>query len=650
MTLSITDAPTSSARGDSDATAAPLTRQSLAVDGLIGAAIGLVMAIAIFDFSFFFSDSPLVGAMQGDAGSSFAGFRYFIEDSWHFPLLETQQLTNPAGEPTVIAFTDSLPLLALTARALSFLGLSADTWIGVWYYGCLVAQGATAAIAVRMLGARSRWTIAAAAAWAVAAPVLIMRVWHPGLFGHFTILTTWIFVGAFWRAPSVRRAAWAGPVQLLSLLVHPYFLLMNSIVITGVVGAAIIDRRITIRAGVAWAAGTGAFLLAAMVTLGYLPNDAASPGGYGSFGMHVVSPIWPQWSTLWPGNEWILSNANNSFEGINYLGAGGVLALAVAVFSSRGAIADFVVRRQVVVLTLLGLTAMAITPTIYLWNNEPVTPFGEDAIHDFCAGNRDVQLGAAMAILSGAVLFWGRRSARAKLAAPGAVATGVVGLGLFAVSLVGGTALCSAIIQYRATGRLFWIIGYGLALASLILLERLVVRRTDSPLARAKVLPAVMAAIVLIQLADTNQFRNFVPDMLAASEQRQDELASVIGIMEAHDEIRIAPAWNCASTPEALSALQDAVISSSQAQRRINGFYGGRTDTEAPCALSVDTQSEGAAILAVVIPPLDVNRLGTVPATFGCRATAGEALLCSDDWSRVPPELLALHPEVPVAR
>jgi hypothetical protein len=70
--------------------------------------------------------------------------RFFVNDGWHFPLLETSNLTSVAGDHANIALTDGIPLLAIIAKTFKFLGISTETWIGLWYYGCFLAQGIAA--------------------------------------------------------------------------------------------------------------------------------------------------------------------------------------------------------------------------------------------------------------------------------------------------------------------------------------------------------------------------------------------------------------------------------------------------------------------------------------------------------------------------
>ncbi|MDA3040619.1 MAG: DUF6311 domain-containing protein [Actinomycetota bacterium] len=248
---------------------------------LIGSLVGLAMALISLDSAFFFGDPPLVRGIGADAGSSFAGFRFFIQDDWHFPLLATDSLVDGTRPETVIAMTDSLPLLALLAKPLGFLGLTAEHWIAAWYYGCFVMQGVGAALVAYTHEVRSRWAVVAMAVLASTAPVLMLRIWHPGLFGHFTLLLVWAAVGVLWHRRTLRSALWLVPAMVVALLVHPYFFVMCGVVSVGAIVSAWFERVLDLRQAVSWFAITGTTLLAVMYGFGYIPNRAVAPGGYG---------------------------------------------------------------------------------------------------------------------------------------------------------------------------------------------------------------------------------------------------------------------------------------------------------------------------------------------------------------------------------
>ncbi len=614
----------------------------------IGSLVGLAMAMLSLDFAFFFGDPPLVRGLGADAGSSFAGFRFFVQDDWHFPLLATDSLVDGTRPETVIAMTDSLPLLALVAKALRFLGLSAEHWIAGWYYGCFVMQGVGAALVAYTHEVRSRWSVVAMAVLASTAPVLMLRIWHPGLFGQFTVLLMWAAVGMLWHRRTLRSALWLVPALVVALLVHPYFFVMCSVIGVGAIVSAWFERVLDWKQTISWFALTAATLLVAMYGFGYIPNRAVAPGGYGEYGMYLVGPFWPQWSRLWPGNEWLLLNRTGTFEGVNYLGAGGVLAVALAIVLQPRRVWRFAVRRQVFVLVLATLTAVAVTHAIYVRTNLPYLPLGEQ-MNELRSGTNRYVLGAAILALTttAALLAWwwtALRTVRPVLSAAALMAWGYA-----ASLLVRPGYVWSTLEQFRASGRFFWIIGYGLSLGGVVVIDRWLAERRPAAIVdrRRSVAVSVAAAAILltvsgVQYFDTTQFRAFVPTMFNSTPDRVSHIDLLTALAGAHQTVHLGPDWFCTTGAESLLMFQDVVIAASFANSPVDAYYGGRTDVNVACDAEFAPPTT-AHPLIVAAHPLDQSLPAWLPAGYECRTTPG-ALLCSDEWGSMPPHMLAAYP------
>lgn len=613
-----------------------LSRKTVAIDVLIGALIGLAMACVIFDRSFFWGDDAAVIGISGDAGSSFAGFRAFISDSWHFPLLETDDLTS-RGEPTIIAFTDSLPLLSLFAKVFGFLGISANNWIAIWYYGSVVAQGAAAGLLASSFRVQSRWTTAAISVMAVSAPVMMMRIWHPGLYGHFTMLLFWAAAGHFWYRRTFSSAWWLLGITVLSLLIHPYVFVMVGISACGVVLGSAVNGRLSVREAATWFATSGVVLVATMYLLGYLPNDAVPPGGYGAFGMSVVGPFWPQWSGLWPGDEWILLNENGAFEGINYLGAGTVFAVVVAMLVSWRRVWAFVIRQQILVAVLALLTAVAVTHHVSFWSQTPYFPLGRgfSAIAD--RDRTPLAVLALILLVCVAAFVWSWRSERGAVVRPALTFLAVVGVGGVIVTLLRPGFFLGYLEQFRASGRFFWIIGYGLSAGALVLIDRWFAERRDQWRAGPALLSVTMVLFAGTQIADTGRYRDQVPDMFLATPERVAQVEALIEIVSVHDEVRITPDWFCVVVVnEALFEFHHTVIASAVSGVKVDGLYGGRTATNTPCAERA--VAPGGGVLTVAIRPLHFPELIDADPSVECLYTQHMAL-CSSRWDEVDPAI-----------
>lgn len=615
-------------------------------DVAIGAVIGLVMACVLFERSFFWGDDALVTGIIGDAGSSFAGFRAFIADDWHFPLLETDNMTNGDGDPTVIAFTDSLPLWSLIAKLFGFLGISANTWIAFWYYGAVVLQGAAAGLAASTHRVQSRWTTVTVAVVAVSAPVLIMRVWHPGLYGHFVLLLFWAAAGHFWHRRNLTAAWWMLAVTLLSLLIHPYIFAMVGAGSVGVLLSAANNRWLSLKEAGVWFAVSPLVLLTAMFVFGYLPNDAVPPGGYGAFAMPVVSPFWPQWSGLWPGNEWILANENDSFEGINYLGAGGVFAVVLALAVSRRRLLAFAIQQQLLLAVFAVMTVVAITYNVYFWTQVPVRPLGVDLA---ALKNRDpvplVILGLLL-LLSVALFVWSWRSERGAVVRPALTAFAVVGVASVAVTALDRDFIWLQLQQFRASGRFFWIIGYGMTLGALVSIDRWFAENRDQRWSSPALLGVTMVVLAGLQVADTGKYRDFVPVMFSATPERVEEIDALSTLALAHDEVRITPEWFCVATVnDALHEFQDMVSASTSSGVLIDGYYGGRTSVVAACA--EDAVAPGDGVLTVVVRPILEPELIDKDPSVECRYSQHMAL-CSSRWGAIDPSIADRFAEAPL--
>ena len=599
------------------------------LDVVIGAAVGIVVGLAALGPARLFGETSLTRAISGDAGSSFAGLRFFVNDGWHFPLLETSNLTSVAGDHANIALTDGIPLLAIIAKTFKFLGISTETWIGLWYYGCFLAQGIAAGICARVFSVSSRWTTFAFAVFAVTAPVLLLRIWHPGLLGQFTILLIWAAIGNLWRNPSMKSALWGIPVLILSLSVHPYFFAMNSFMFGAAIWSCLFEGSLVWKQVLVWLGSFGSVALLFMVVMGYLQSGVVPPGGYGELGVHLLGPIWPQWSTLWPGDEWLLLNRQGSFEGVNYLGAGVVVALFAATLLRIRAIFEFILKRQVFVVALVLVTLFAVTHVVHTWNSQPFLILGEDRSR---VPPTSILLVVGLGAILVGLLFVREVLVTKRLAVlrPATLAVLVFGAGVCVMLVIAPRSASGIIQQFRASGRFFWIVGYGLSLGSLVWLDRWFAERVAPRRDHWRaMLATTMALLALLQFVDTSRYRSFVPEMLGSDDERVANIDLLASQMSGFDQVRIAPAYYCTDSPEALMSFQDAVIAASLADTPINGYYGGRADEGEACATTVDLGG-GGRVLAAVVSPLDPTLSGVVPPGFTCRRFTDEMPICSE--------------------
>lgn len=292
----------------------------------IGAACGLLFFARTLGTAL--ADPNAIGwLLREDLAQHYSGWAMFRNAPWHWPPGLLPELWYPVG--TSIAYTDSLPLLALLLKPLSPWLPEPFQYIGLWVMTNYVLQGAFAALLLTRATRRPAAILAGAALF-VFAPLLLRRL------GHDTLTTQWLLLAALWlyfRAkPPARLAAEAWPWWLLggiAILVHPYLAAMAS-----AIQAAYWLKRVRIDRARSWrdAAIAVGVALAILVTLFWLSGamiirstDSAGGVFYGRYSFNLLGFFNPMgFSRFLPD----LPALPGQYEGFAYPGIG-ILALAL---------------------------------------------------------------------------------------------------------------------------------------------------------------------------------------------------------------------------------------------------------------------------------------------------------------------------------
>ena len=328
--------------------------------------------------------------LTGDVAQHVVGQRYFIGDIWRWPLLTTRLLEGPDG--VNIGLTDSIPFAALIAKVFrSFLppGFTAIfPWLAVAYLG----QPLAAVFALQSAGERGLTPTFAVSVLAISTPTLLYRFGHIALSSHFLIL---IALGLYYRIVLERRAMPAATTALLvvSLLVHPYLLMMVAAVLVAGPLSLLVQRQAVWRT--ASVALCGGILLTAglFFVLGYGGRDYP-PGGFGQASMNLLSPFYPGYSSvlqpLVSGLSGPIDATGFQYEGYQYLGAGLFLLAGVAllIFCRRD-IPGSVHRHAGLWLICLCLCLLALSNVVYFGHHRilkisPIPAF----MHEFRSSGR----------------------------------------------------------------------------------------------------------------------------------------------------------------------------------------------------------------------------------------------------------------------
>jgi hypothetical protein len=639
-----------------------------------GIGVGIAFAGMVIGWDFIAGEQLVVRQVAGDNAAGLAAFRAYLNDGWRWPLLATPGF----GETGVnVAFSDSIPLLAMSAKLARPLGIEAESWWGGWFGFVYGLQGAAAVFAVRSWGARSAAAQFAAPLMAVSMPVLLLQTVHPSLSAHGVLLLGWGLAG---RARHGRSASAAlggfAALTLASIAIHPYLGAMVAVLALGVAGDAVLGGRLGLRSAIVWFGGLLALVGVWTIVGGYLDAVGPSDGGYGQYATSALGPVVPTLSSFLDGSptgfEIQPSHPGYAYAGLGLIGLAGFVTIV-----HRRRLVATGRANQLLAVAVLTLGVWAVSPWVRLTTGDA---FDIPAALAFRLGSPRragvvvsvAGLVAATAVLA-LVLGFSRRGSAAgsdrsdasSIAPDRAGADHSVRLGGFTPAVVSGAVLVfgaslvglvvpdllgAVMTQFRASGRFFWPVLYGVltiavAAADPVQLRSSLPSSPDRPrLASARVLSVgLLAAAVIVQLADTTTLRRFAHDLLVPGGlERRDFMAGLVDLVEAHDHVVLGPDFRCTYYPDGVGAFIDVTGAASAADRPIDRIYSARRPQTEPCTVAQDVDLSDPGALVVLVEPVavltDENRDDDV--TGRCRQWA-TLNVCSHRWAEAPPEILA---------
>lgn len=261
-----------------------------------------------------------------DRGQSAIGLAAYLAGAG-WPSFHIALLSAPEG--TSLLLTDSIPLLGLLLGPVAGVLPPGLQFIGPWMFACLVLQVLFAWALVR------RHAPDTVTAWfgtvlLAAMPMLFNRFPHPSLCAQ------WLILWALWIYVEPRRAdrpLWWLAVLGVAALVHSYLLLMVASIWAGSVLRQVVERR-QVRPLVE-AVGIVGFVTLLLAAQGVFGGGFGSTHSYGAFSLALDAwwnPANPTYSALLPSSP---EDPGRGFEGLNYLGAGVLLAVLVAAATRR---------------------------------------------------------------------------------------------------------------------------------------------------------------------------------------------------------------------------------------------------------------------------------------------------------------------------
>ncbi|QDZ06657.1 hypothetical protein FPZ24_03520 [Sphingomonas panacisoli] len=258
-----------------------------------------------------------------DRGQSAIGLSAYLRAGGPWPSLHEPLLMAPGGLP--LLFTDSIPLIGLILKPL---GVPAGwQFLGPWYLLCVALQVFFAWRLVRPY-APDHLAAFIGTVLLAAMPMLFNR------YGHASLCAQWLVLWALYVFVDEERARRPGQwfaVLGVAALIHTYLLLM----VAAFWGSAILclmvrgPDRVRVLAG---AGAVAAVIVAILWWHGIFAGPFGSTGTYGAFPMALDAwwnPANPGYTALIPSSA---EDHGRGFEGLQYLGAGMLLLVAIAVY------------------------------------------------------------------------------------------------------------------------------------------------------------------------------------------------------------------------------------------------------------------------------------------------------------------------------
>lgn len=342
---------------------------------IVAATLGVLAFLIVYGPGHLVGSNRYWSLPQADERMALMGYRYFLHDTWHWPLFLNTAVNAPY--PKSVAFLDCIPIWALFNKSVATLfppweSFSAHAYLGLWHGLAYALQPVFGVACVRALGHTSWRTNLVAAAFFLAVPTWIFRYAHPALSAHWLLLwALYLYLRTPVGTPTPRRLGVARIAQLVvATLVTPYHAALSlSIYLPAVLRAR--DRRsiaIWLPLGVAcvglacWFAGY------------FAPEAARAQWGFEKESANLLGWLVPLRSGLIGDARWLANPEGTpwQYEGYAYLGLGVLVLLALYLPHAR-TLRGVIARHRWLFAIVVASALFALSNHIYFGSHEIAT-------------------------------------------------------------------------------------------------------------------------------------------------------------------------------------------------------------------------------------------------------------------------------------
>jgi len=576
-------------------------RASAVLVYLLSALIGLILAAALFTPAVLLGTGPFWAAPNyPDMQQHLSAARYFLHDSWRFPIFLTRLIMPPAGVSVV--FLDVNPLFALFAKLWFKLTGLAVNYFGPWIALCYALQGAAFLFLCRSLGLRGIVPAIVCTVIALSVPEFLYRYFHLNLLGQFLIT---VQLGLYFRAVRGGRyramSWWALGLSLTTILIHFYLFAMVAGIYAALLAEYALTRRGELRTvllhGAIFVIGTAALLVAS----GYL-HGAGGSTGFGFFSMNILSPFVPQDSGVLPFMHDMIDGTGGQYEGFNYLGLGILALFVLALFLYRADLWVLALRYRFLLLTMLAFTGFAVSFNPMIGDIALLHPFGHAA-----------------------------STATMSSPAPTAIRAGAASTGQKIHDLI-----FYPLQQFRSSGRFFWPVGYLIAAFGIVG----VWRRMPGPAGLA-----ILTIATLLQFIDAGPLRHEMSAAIRSPAVTPVGADPWVRLIAAHREITVLPSMDCADAQSPLIPL--FVFYASESVTPTNSAKlsrGPKADCPAEFAGLAQRVLGPDEIVVLLSPPIPEATIQAMPDAAELCRKFSLGYVCSRKWPELDAAGIELGP------
>ena len=288
---------------------------------LLAIILSLLLSAYLFPWSFLQGHGAFFE--KGDAMQHVAGWLFYVNDQWRFPLAYTQPLNYPEGAN--IALTDSIPLAAVVMKLFRAWLPEGFHYFGWWHLFAYLLQAIAATLLIRALGYRSLIATITAVSFSLLMPALTNR------FGHTSLTTQGLILFALAAYVLGIKKEWSLlptscffiVISIAALLIHPYLFGMTYPIYLAFLIDFSVKNRVVKPCLTYFALSVVAILLIFFL-FGYF--GMGGDWGFGVYSMNLLAPFC--------GGKYFFHcqfDPSQYLEGFNYFGLGLMLLLAAAI-------------------------------------------------------------------------------------------------------------------------------------------------------------------------------------------------------------------------------------------------------------------------------------------------------------------------------